>query len=801
MASYPEFFKTATGHDSIFPYQQRLAKTQWPELLNVPTGLGKTAAVTLAWAWKRGLRPYGKRDADAHDTSTPRRLVWCFPMRVLVEQTVENIRQWFSKLEWLGEAGEGKISVHVLMGGDGDLKSWVQWPEEEMILVGTQDMLLSRALMRGYGISRYQWPVHFSLLHNDSLWIFDEIQLMGSGLATSAQLEAFRRDFPVARPARTLWVSATLNPAWLATVDFKPHMENLNSLCINEEDRNLPAVKMRLASSKSLAPVGLSFTKENAKQKGKEYIKFFSEKILAAKKPGENTLVVLNRVDRAQALYKSLKKQISEKSLLLLHARFRPAERRAIEARLKSVPPQDGKVIIATQAVEAGVDITSATLFTELAPWASLVQRFGRCNRYGEKNESGGGKVFWIDIEDDGQTALPYSLEELDLARKNIRDLDSAASGSLPPVDEKSGLHTVIRKKDFLDLFNTDPDISGFDIDISEYVRDPGNPQFSVFWRDVEDPNEPLQPMPARDELCPVSIGQASALKNRTKWLWDPLARRWTRFTNTVRPGITLMLRAKEGGYHPKTGFDGDEKGRVEVIDPKTIANDNHYDSDTTSVQKQAVTLADHLSRAAEDAHSLCCVLKEKKWTNIIVTAARWHDVGKGHPVFQETMHSCEKAPPGLLAKSPCHAFHSRRYFRHELASMLAWIQNFHDTQLEIADLIAFLIAAHHGKVRMSIRALPDEPEAPDGKRYARGIWDDDELPGFAINGTEFPGAVMRLDVMELGQTHMGPSWTARTQELLEKHGPFLLSWLEALVRVADWRASSIPEIPDVKEV
>ncbi|MFW6080601.1 MAG: CRISPR-associated helicase Cas3' [Desulfosalsimonas sp.] len=799
MTSYPEFFKTATGHDSIFPYQQRLAEHPWPDLLNIPTGLGKTAAVTIAWAWKRGLRPHGKRDNP--DESTPRRLVWCFPMRVLVEQTVENLKQWFSSLEWLGEAGEGKISVHVLMGGEDDLKSWVQWPEEEMILVGTQDMLLSRALMRGYGISRYQWPVHFSLLHNDSLWVFDEIQLMGSGLATAAQLEAFRRGFPVARPARTLWVSATLNPAWLATVDFKPHTENLNSLCVNDEDRNLPAVKTRLDSSKSLAPAGLSLTKENAKQKAKEYIKSLSEKILTANRAGKNTLVVLNRVDRAQALYKSLKKQIPEQALLLLHARFRPAERRAIEARIKSAPPQEGKVIIATQAVEAGVDISSATLFTELAPWTSLVQRFGRCNRYGEENESGGGEVFWINIEDDGQTTLPYSPEELDSARKIIQDLDSASSGALPPVKEENKLHTVIRKKDFLDLFNTDPDISGFDVDISEYVRDPGNPQFSVFWRDMEDPNEPLQPMPTRDELCPVSIGQASALKNRTKWLWDSLARRWMRFTSPIKPGITLMLRAKEGGYHPEYGFDGDEKGRVEEIKPETGANNAYYGSDATSLQKQSVTLADHLSRAAKDAQALCRALGENSWADTIATAARWHDVGKSHPVFQETMHSCGKAPPGLLAKSPCQAFHSRKYFRHELASMLAWLQNSHETQPENVDLIAFLIAAHHGKVRMSIRALPDEPEAPDGKRYARGIWDNDELPGFAVNGKGFPGATLRLDVMELGQTPMGPSWTARTQGLLEKHGPFLLSWLESLVRVADWRASATPETPDSKEV
>ncbi len=54
-------------------------------------------------------------------------------------------------------------------------------------------MLLSRALMRGYAMSRFRWPVDLALQHNDAQWVFDEVQLMGSGLATSTQLESFRR--------------------------------------------------------------------------------------------------------------------------------------------------------------------------------------------------------------------------------------------------------------------------------------------------------------------------------------------------------------------------------------------------------------------------------------------------------------------------------------------------------------------------------------------------------------------------------------------------------------------------------
>src|SRR5690606_13020710 len=112
------------------------------------------------------------------------------------------------------------------------------------VLIGTQDMLLSRALMRGYGSSRYRWPIDFALLHNDALWVFDEVQLMGAGLPTSAQLEAFRRspEMPTVLPARTLWSSATLRRDWFETVDFRPHVADCRILALPEEDIADPRV-------------------------------------------------------------------------------------------------------------------------------------------------------------------------------------------------------------------------------------------------------------------------------------------------------------------------------------------------------------------------------------------------------------------------------------------------------------------------------------------------------------------------------------------------------------------------------
>lgn len=45
--TYSAFFSALTGNVP-YPYQERLAGEPWPDLLDVPTGLGKTSAVMLA---------------------------------------------------------------------------------------------------------------------------------------------------------------------------------------------------------------------------------------------------------------------------------------------------------------------------------------------------------------------------------------------------------------------------------------------------------------------------------------------------------------------------------------------------------------------------------------------------------------------------------------------------------------------------------------------------------------------------------------------------------------------------------
>ena len=732
-------------------------------------------------------------------------------MRVLVEQTVENAQDWLKNLEPLGELEKGKVSVHVLMGGDID-NDWDAHPEVDAILIGTQDQLLSRALNRGYAMSRYRWPMHYALLNNDCLWIMDEVQLMGVGVTTTAQLQAFREKFGTFGPTQSIWMSATLKTATLGTVDFAERAETLPRLSLNSDDIKHSHVANRVNAVKLLEKAETAWRQETKDS----YADQLAEEVCRHHQPGTLTVVMVNRVGRAQDMFVALKRQVrsepSQPDLCLIHSRFRQAERKRLQQQLTESPGQ-GRIVVATQAIEAGVDVSARTLFAELAPWSSLVQRFGRCNRYGEWEQKSSARVFWIDLQTSTtnkkgeqqlvpEAALPYEIDDLDWSRDQLNHLKAVGPNKVSTIaaPEKDEFGHVVRRRDVVDLFDTTPDLAGNDIDVSRFIRDGENNDVQVYWRqwDGEAPSADMA-APRPEELCAVAIGRIKEFlrKDIVAFRWDGLEQHWLPVKkDNVWPGLTLLLHVCEGGYAEDLGWTGKNDGAVLAVplSPELPSNEA-LDEDRFTFINRFVHLTKHATDVAEEMNALKTALDDPTfkvpWSELL-TAARWHDVGKAHEVFQRMLTdpllpNNPNKSGGPWAKSDHKKGRpDRKHFRHELASALALLLH------KESDLTAYLAASHHGKVRLSIRSLPGEQVPSDARRFARGVWEGDKLPGIDLgDGITTQAVSLTLSFMEMGEGPCGASWLERMVRLRDHYGPFKLAWMETLVRVADWRGTA----------
>lgn len=874
---FDEFFSRATGLVSPHPWQSSLgtAAPLTNRLIRVPTGQGKTSGVLASWAWNR---------LERNDATWPRRLVWCLAMRVLVEQTYEEARTLLTNLGLLWDEGsphEGRVGVHVLMGG-ADSGDWHLYPEHPAVLIGTQDMLLSRALNRGYGAARARWPIDFGLLNQDALWIMDEVQLMDVGLATSAQLQAFGDSYAADgksfHPRYTWWMSATLQRDWLEkSPDTALMVDSLPSTTIPPvqrtghlwDDVEKPLQTVPVKDEKAVATLVADQHLANSR---------------GAKGP---TLVVVNRVDRAIKVFDALNKQksLGETSIRLVHSRFRPRERSQWQAQFLSrdaCGPDTDRIIVATQVIEAGVDISAGLMITELAPWPSLVQRFGRAARWG-----GSSEITIVDFEPgDDKKAAPYAKIQLDAARTALDMLTDVSPLSLERFEEEhpelldllypyDPTHLLLQNE-LEELFDTSPDLSGSDIDISRFIRSGDERDLQVFWMAVAPKAEPEKDVqPSRDALCSVpflkardwlcgkesSSQRAPRLKKDMRaWVWDWLDGNWRRAERRdLYPGATVLVSSDSGGYVETHGWAPESKRTVEPVPGAQLRADDRAGAAQEDESLSAYpyqTIAVHGQEAAFQLRTLGEALSPHL-VPLFDLIGRWHDLGKGHPAFNDSIMDVDGRPARRdLAKAPAHAWRRsesmypmngeprRAGFRHELASTLAlfavlqrhdpdhdallgpWRQMLavmgvpdpdskrsnepNSIEREILalsaddfNLIAYLVCSHHGKVRVGWHASPADQEVNDTVPRLQGIRDGDIVPPlqlFSSDGAvlEMPETALDLSPATVGLSPAtGASWTERVIELLNQYGPFALAWLESLVRAADVRASRRDDIRD----
>jgi CRISPR-associated endonuclease/helicase Cas3 len=781
----------ATGCDP-HGYQARIARDGLPDVVEAPTGTGKTGVI-LAWLWRLLYGP------DKDQAETPRRLVYALPQRSLVEQVAGEAQRWLANLGLTDQ-----VAVHVVMGGEGKTQGdWRQNMHQPAIVVGTVDSLVSKALVRGYGIGRGIYPIDFALVTNGAHWVIDEIQLCPESTTTLRQLAAFAR-IPTWRPAEPFGLtcmSATVDRDRLLTVD---NSAEPNVLRILPEER-IGELAVRLNAARTVRRLDVE---PGAYEK-------IASAAATLQREGTLTLVVLNTVDAARAVYKALGKQSAER--MLLHSRFRGADRTRLMERLI-----DGtsRIVVATQVVEAGIDINASVLITEAAPWPSLVQRAGRCNRTGKVKDAG---LWWIPPG----KPLPYELADIDASCAELAKLEGeTVTGEAllgRDVEVTQSPVAVLRRPDFIELFDTSPDLSGADLDIAPYVRDADDLDVQLAWvtwttgPTVAPP--PDAKSPPAEYRCRVPLGElAKFMKQEGVIIWrlDQVAGAWTRVTPQARarPGEVLLVAAETGGYNAEVGFDPAIRTAVPgcpELDPKAVpatGTEDAYRDDSGSVlQRDWQTLDEHSEKTRHQAEQLLAKLKPRLPDGAAaaaITAAYLHDVGKAHRIWQDALCrlAADERKAAIDAGRPWAKsggenghllFEGGVNFRHELASLLILDGPLRPllTGLPDVDLARYLVLAHHGKLRVQVRdpgdlAVIAASEAGEHKLLGLEQGVRENLP--VILGQPEAELTVDVDQFRFGAER---SWTRTALALRDRYGPFVLAYLEAIVRIADWRASA----------
>ena len=129
--------------------------------------------------------------------------------------------------------------------------------------------------------------------------VLDEIQLMDDALATSRQLDVFRKQFGIYGRASSVWMSATVNERWLETVDSKRTPPP--RIGLNADDLANPLIRQRIHASKRLAPAPA----ECRDPKG------CAAFTAGLHRPGTRSLIIANTVARARKIFAALREQFA----------------------------------------------------------------------------------------------------------------------------------------------------------------------------------------------------------------------------------------------------------------------------------------------------------------------------------------------------------------------------------------------------------------------------------------------------------------------------------------------------------
>lgn len=355
-------FQGLTGYPA-YPWQlvlfESLIAGRVPTNLSLPTGSGKTSVIPI-WLLARIQNP-----------ALPRRLVYVVDRRSVVDQATKVVEQMVASLsQEITEAlagftlpHEAPLGVSSLRGEFEDNEEWSKLPFRSSVLIGTVDKVGSGLLFSAYGEGAYAKPRYAGLLGNDTLVIFDESHLVPAFQTLLKNVEAAGGKL---RPFHTMTMSATSSG---------------DDIKLSQEDLANPVLGARLNAKKKLNLI------EATMKVTQQIVK------LARTDPPKRTIVFVNSPSTAVEVAEALR-AFDFKNVVALTGTIRGKERDDLidnpifRVFMAAEEPAEPHFLVATSAGEVGIDLTCSRMISEMAKAGSLVQRFGRANRFAEAKQA-----------------------------------------------------------------------------------------------------------------------------------------------------------------------------------------------------------------------------------------------------------------------------------------------------------------------------------------------------------------------------------------------------------------------------
>lgn len=369
-------------------------------ILQAPTGSGKTLAA---------LFPYFL--ARAQNINFPRKAIYCVPMRVLARSFWDDLQKRQSGIDARLQTGEQQ----------GDRKL------EGEITFATIDQLLSSFLNIPYSLSLRQGNINAGAVVSSYL-IFDEFHLLDPGSTLPTTLEMLRMLKGV-----TPWI--------LMTATFsRPMLSRLASLLEAEiimvDEQELSGIPSQRNKVRRFHQVDSTLNAEAVFQHHRSH-----------------SIAICNTVERAQQLFMEIRSLADpDTRVFLLHSRFIKEHREAKEDLIRCLFRKDRQVsdsviLIATQVIEVGMDISCEAMHTEIAPASSILQRAGRCARF--ESENGDVYVYQVPYNQKGEpNYAPYLNQQALLCQKTWETLSRFDGENMDFLAEQNLINLVHAEAD-----------------------------------------------------------------------------------------------------------------------------------------------------------------------------------------------------------------------------------------------------------------------------------------------------------------------------------------------------------------